>query len=54
MGNYAQREWRVARPARRMKVAFDESMALGGITVALFSYILYHFIYPLIAKGILF
>ena len=54
MGNYAQKEWRVARPARRMKVAIDETTALGGVTVALFTYILYHFIYPLIAKGILF
>lgn len=54
MGNYAQKEWRVAKPARRAKVAVDETMALGGVTLALFTYILYHFIYPLVAKGILF
>ena len=54
MGNSAQKEWRMAKPARRMKVAIDETTALGGVTLALFTYILYHFIYPLIAKGILF
>lgn len=28
-------------------------MALGGLTFALFTYILYHFIYPMISKGLL-
>lgn len=54
MGNYAQKEWRGAKPARRMKVAIDETTALGGVTLVLFSYILYHFVYPLVAKGLLF
>ena len=31
-----------------------QTAALGGASVALFAYIVYHFIYPLIAKGLLF
>lgn len=54
MKHYAQKEWRLAKPARRTKLAIDETTALGGVTLALFTYILYHFVYPLIAKGLLF
>ncbi|QIP14898.1 MULTISPECIES: hypothetical protein [Spirosoma] len=49
----AQRDWRVSRPSRRARVAFDQTTVLGGLTVALFAYIVYHFIYPLISKGLL-
>ncbi|MFD2570235.1 hypothetical protein ACFSUS_06285 [Spirosoma soli] len=53
MKHTAQRDWRVSRPSRRARVAFDQTTALGGLTVALFTYIIYHFIYPLISKGLL-
>jgi hypothetical protein len=37
----------------KSRVLFDQTTALGSVTVALFGYIVYHFIYPLIAKGLL-
>jgi hypothetical protein len=39
---------------RKSRFEIDQTAAIGGVTVALFGYILYHFIYPLIAKGLLF
>lgn len=54
MGNYAQKDWRMNRSTRKVRFELDQTTALGGVTVALFAYILYHFIYPLIAKGLLF
>lgn len=53
MKHAVQRDWRVSRPARKTRVAFDQTTGLGGLTVALFVYIVYHFVYPLIAKGLL-
>ena len=47
------RDWRISRPTRRARVTIDQTTALGGLTVALFIYIIYHFVYPLIAKGLL-
>ncbi|MCK8494116.1 MULTISPECIES: hypothetical protein [Spirosoma] len=49
----AQRDWRVSRPSRKNRATFDQTSALGGLTLALFAYIVYHFIYPLISKGLL-
>ena len=53
MGNYAQREWKSNRPARKVQQGVDQTIALGGLTLALFTYIIYHFIYPLVSKGLL-
>ena len=53
MKHTAQRDWRVTRPSRRNQFNFDQTTALGGLTVALLVYIVYHFIYPLISKGLL-
>lgn len=53
MKHTAQRDWRVARPSRKTRFNLDQTTALGGLTVALFTYIVYHFVYPLIAKGLL-
>jgi len=43
----------MSRPARKSRLVLDQTTALGGLTLALFTYILYHFIYPLISKGLL-
>jgi hypothetical protein len=53
MKHAAQRDWRVNRPSRKTRFTFDQTAALGGLTLALFTYIVYHFIYPLISKGLL-
>lgn len=53
MEHTAQRDWRVTRPPRKTRFNTDQTTALGGLTVALFTYIVCHFIYPLIAKGLL-
>lgn len=46
-----QRNWSSNRSKSRS--FFDQTTALGSVTVALFGYIVYHFIYPLISKGLL-
>lgn len=53
MGNIAQREWRSSKSSRKIQQRVDQTMALGGLTLALFTYIIYHFIYPLVSKGLL-
>ena len=53
MKHPVQRDSRVARPPRRNRFNFNQTTALGGLTVALFIYIVYHFIYPLLSKGLL-
>lgn len=53
MKQTVQRDLRTSRPSRRNRVSFDQTTALGGLTMALFAYILYYFIYPMIAKGLL-
>lgn len=54
MANHTQREWRMSQSNSRVSADFGQTAALGGGTLALFAYIIYHFIYPLIAKGLLF
>lgn len=54
MANYTQREWRMGQSAPKTRTDLGQTAALGGITLALFAYIVYHFIYPLVAKGLLF
>ncbi len=43
----------MSRPSRKSRVSVDQTTALGGLTIALLTYIVYHFIYPLISKGLL-
>ena len=38
----------------KSRADLGQTAALGGTTLALFAYIVYHFVYPLIAKGLLF
>jgi hypothetical protein len=55
MTNYTQREWRMSHPTPKTTADLGQTtVLLGGTTLALFAYIVYHFIYPLIAKGLLF
>ncbi len=54
MANYTQRTWRMSQPAPKSQADLGQTIALGGASVALFAYIVYHFVYPLIAKGLLF
>ncbi|MEZ0611521.1 hypothetical protein ACAW74_23620 [Fibrella sp. WM1] len=54
MANYTQREWRMGQSAPKTRTDLGQTATLGGITLALFAYIVYHFIYPLVAKGLLF
>ncbi|MBO0932049.1 hypothetical protein [Fibrella aquatilis] len=54
MGNYTQREWRLSQSPSKSRADLGQTAALGGTTVALFAYIVYHFVYPLVAKGLLF
>lgn len=53
MKNLAQRDWRNHRSSKKAAQGLDQTVALGGVTLALFTYILYHFIYPLLSKGLL-
>lgn len=54
MNNYTQREWRLGQAPSKSRADLGQTAALGATTVALFAYIAYHFLYPLIAKGLLF
>lgn len=53
MANYTSKTVRTNRSTRKAQTGIDQTMALGGLTFALFTYILYHFIYPMISKGLL-
>ncbi|GAB3336265.1 hypothetical protein GCM10027299_46120 [Larkinella ripae] len=53
MRNVVQKEWRVNRPSRRFRFEIDQISLLGVLTVMIFAYILFHFIYPIISKGLL-
>ena len=53
MKHTVQRDLRTGRPSRRSRGTLDQTTALGGLTIALFAYILYYFIYPMVAKGLL-
>lgn len=51
MKHMTQRDWRNNRAARRERLGFDQTTALGSLAVALLAYIIYH-VYPLISKGL--
>lgn len=53
MANFTSKTVRNNRPTRKLQTGIDQTMALGGLTLALFTYILYHFIYPMLSKGLL-
>jgi hypothetical protein len=46
--------YKLASTGRKARFELDQTTAMGGATVALFTYIVYHFIYPLVSKGLLF
>lgn len=54
MANYTQRDWRMSPSTPKTRTDLGQTATLGGLTLALFTYIVYHFIYPLVAKGLLF
>ena len=54
MANYTQRDWRMGQSSPKSQSDLGQTVALGGASAALFAYIIYHFVYPLIAKGLLF
>jgi hypothetical protein len=53
MANLGTKTLRNTRSNHKIQTGFDQTMALGGLTLALLTYILYHFIYPMISKGLL-
>lgn len=53
MRNVLPRDWRDSRSPRRIRFDLDQISFLGILTVLIFVYIVFHFIYPMIAKGIL-
>lgn len=53
MRNMAPKAWRSARVSRKVRFEIDQISFLSVLTVMIFTYILFHFIYPLVAKGLL-
>ncbi|WP_164851242.1 hypothetical protein [Larkinella soli] len=53
MKNVIHKEWRMNRPGRRFRFEIDQISLLSVLTVMIFVYILFHFIYPIISKGLL-
>jgi hypothetical protein len=46
--------YRLPTTGPKTRFVFDQTIAIGGATAALLGYIVYHFVYPLISKGLLF
>jgi len=40
--------------SKRNSVKFDQTIWLAGLTLLVFGYILFHFLYPMFHKGLLF
>ena len=53
MKNAVQNNWRVNRSSRRVRFDMDQISFMGVLTALIFIYILFHFIYPMISKGLL-
>ncbi|WP_266367163.1 hypothetical protein [Tellurirhabdus rosea] len=53
MKNAVQNNWRVSRSHRRFRFDLDQISFMGVLTALIFIYILFHFIYPMISKGLL-
>lgn len=53
MANYSSKTVRNNRSSRKTHTGINQTMVIGGLTFALFTYIIYHFIYPMISKGLL-
>ncbi|WP_171062850.1 hypothetical protein [Larkinella sp. C7] len=53
MRNVVPKEWRANRTGgRRARFEIDQISLLGVLTVMIFAYILFHFVYPIISKGL--
>jgi hypothetical protein len=39
---------------QKQKTSIDESLVLGGLTIFIFVYIAFRFVYPMIVNGLLF
>lgn len=53
MKNALSKEWKASRHPRRFRFDLDQISFMGVLTVLIFIYILFHFIYPMISKGLL-
>ncbi|WP_234733327.1 hypothetical protein [Tellurirhabdus bombi] len=53
MRNAIHKDWRGSRSQRRFRFDIDQISFMGVLTVMIFAYILFHFIYPMISKGLL-
>jgi hypothetical protein len=55
MANFQQpTTGRAIRSSRKQTFTFDQTTVIGILTLSLLIYIVYHFFYPLITKGLLF
>ncbi|GAB2777347.1 hypothetical protein GCM10027275_20480 [Rhabdobacter roseus] len=49
-----QRNWEGLTPSKKSgRFALDQSTLLGGLSLLIFAYIIFRFIYPMISKGVL-
>ncbi len=39
---------------QKQKEGFDETLILGGLTILIFAFIAFRFVYPMIVNGLLF
>ena len=53
MANFTSKTSQAKRFTHKMQTGINQTIALGGLTFALFTYILYHFVYPMLSKGLL-
>lgn len=54
MKGIAQRSWKEINSGKKStKIEIDQATVLGSLTLLIFAYIIFRFIYPLIEKGIL-
>ncbi len=54
MKDVAQRNWKGINPGKKnSKLELDQATVLGSLTLLIFAYIIFRFIYPLVEKGVL-
>lgn len=54
MKDAAQRSWKgINQGKKSSKLELDQATVLGSLTLLIFAYIIFRFIYPLVEKGVL-
>lgn len=54
MKDAVHRNWEGLNTDKKsQKISLDQATLLGGLTIVIFAYIIFRFIYPLIDKGVL-